>query len=141
MKAVSSRKSNVCQLRRSSELGVCKTASFRSIVLAQDHVAQRLPGTKLSGGQNRSFGDRPRPLRLFISELINRKTGRIETAQEWLGRTSTAHTRTYIDAEGYRAKLAGDSGMKLAAPSGVFEKVTKFAPEQVVNFIPEQMAT
>ncbi len=26
----------------------------------------------------------------FVAKLINRKTGRIETAQEWLGHTSTA---------------------------------------------------
>jgi integrase len=35
-------------------------------------------------------------LRRSIAKLINRKTGRIETAQEWLGHTSTAHTRAYI---------------------------------------------
>jgi integrase len=43
-------------------------------------------------------------LRRSIAKLINRKTGRIETAQEWLGHTSTAHTRAYIDAEDYREK-------------------------------------
>ena len=46
-------------------------------------------------------------LRRSIAKLINRKTGRIETAQEWLGHTSTAHTRTYIDAEDYREKANG----------------------------------
>jgi len=42
-----------------------------------------------------------------VAKLINRKTGRIETAQEWLGHTSTAHTRAYIDAEDYREKANG----------------------------------
>jgi site-specific recombinase XerD len=46
-------------------------------------------------------------LRRSIAKLINRKTGRIETAQEWLGHTSTAHTRSYIDAEDYREKANG----------------------------------
>ena len=46
-------------------------------------------------------------LRRSIAKLINRKTGRIETAQEWLGHTSTAHTRAYIDAEDYREKANG----------------------------------
>jgi len=43
-------------------------------------------------------------LRRPIAKLINRKTGRIEPAQEWLGHTSTAHTRAYIDANCYREK-------------------------------------
>jgi hypothetical protein len=34
-------------------------------------------------------------------------SGRIETAQEWLGHTSAAHTRAYIDAEDYREKANG----------------------------------
>jgi len=38
--------------------------------------------------------------------LIN-LTGRIETAQQWLGHTSTAHTRAYIDAEDYRERANG----------------------------------
>jgi integrase len=42
-----------------------------------------------------------------IAKLINRKTGRIEAAQEWLGHASTAHTRAYIDAEDYREKAHG----------------------------------
>jgi len=42
-----------------------------------------------------------------IAKLINRKTGRIETAQEWLGYASTAHTPAYIDAEDYREKANG----------------------------------
>lgn len=46
-------------------------------------------------------------LRRSIAKLINRKTGRIETAQEWLGHSSTAHTRAYIDAEDYRDKANG----------------------------------
>jgi len=46
-------------------------------------------------------------LRRSIAKLINRKTGRIETAQEWLGHASTAHTRAYIDAEDYREKANG----------------------------------
>ncbi len=46
-------------------------------------------------------------LRRSIAKLINRKTGRIETAQEWLGHTSTTHTRDYIDAEEYREKANG----------------------------------
>jgi integrase/recombinase XerD len=46
-------------------------------------------------------------LRRSIAKLINRKTGRIETAQEWLGHSSTAHTRAYIDAEDYREKANG----------------------------------
>ncbi len=46
-------------------------------------------------------------LRCSVAKLINRKTGRIETAQEWLGHTSTAHTRAYIDAEDYREKANG----------------------------------
>ena len=46
-------------------------------------------------------------LRRSIAKLINRKTGRIETAQEWLGHTSTAHTRAYIDEEDYREKANG----------------------------------
>jgi integrase/recombinase XerD len=46
-------------------------------------------------------------LRRSVAKLINRKTGRIETAQEWLGHTSTAHTRAYIDAEDYREKANG----------------------------------
>jgi integrase len=46
-------------------------------------------------------------LRRSIAKIINRKTGRIETAQEWLGHTSTAHTRIYIDAEDYRDKANG----------------------------------
>jgi len=43
-------------------------------------------------------------LRRSVAKLINRKTGRIETAQEWLGHANTAHTRAYIDAEDYREK-------------------------------------
>jgi len=43
-------------------------------------------------------------LRRSIAKIINRKTGRIETAQEWLGHTSPIHTRAYIDAEEYREK-------------------------------------
>ena len=39
--------------------------------------------------------------------LIKWKTGRIETAQEWLGHTSTAHTRAYIEPEDYREKANG----------------------------------
>jgi len=46
-------------------------------------------------------------LRRSIAKLINRKTGRIETAQEWLGHTSTTHTRRYIDAEDFREKANG----------------------------------
>ena len=46
-------------------------------------------------------------LRRSIAKLINRKTGRIETAQEWLGHSSTTHTRRYIDAEDYREKANG----------------------------------
>lgn len=46
----------------------------------------------------------PLTLRRSIAKLINLKTGRIETAKEWLGHTSTAHTRAYIDAEDYREK-------------------------------------
>jgi integrase len=46
-------------------------------------------------------------LRRSIAKLINRKTGLIETAQEWLGHSSTAHTRAYIDAEDYREKANG----------------------------------
>jgi len=46
-------------------------------------------------------------LRRSIAKLINRKSGRIETAQEWLGHSSTAHTRAYIDAEDYREKANG----------------------------------
>ena len=46
-------------------------------------------------------------LRRSIAKLINRKTGRIETAPEWLGHTSTAHTRAYIDAENYPEKANG----------------------------------
>ncbi len=46
-------------------------------------------------------------LRRSIGKLINRKSGRIETAQEWLGHTSTAHTRAYIDAEDYGEKANG----------------------------------
>jgi integrase/recombinase XerD len=46
-------------------------------------------------------------LRRSVAKLINRKTGRIETAQEWLGHTSTAHTRAYIDAEDFREKANG----------------------------------
>ena len=42
-----------------------------------------------------------------IVKLINRKTDRIETAQEWLGHSSTAHTRAYIDAEDIREKANG----------------------------------
>jgi hypothetical protein len=46
-----------------------------------------------------------------ISELgvkhPDRKTCSIETAQEWLGNTSTAHTRAYIDAEDYQEKANG----------------------------------
>jgi len=39
--------------------------------------------------------------------LINCKTSRIETAQEWLGHSSTAHTRAYIEAEDYTEKANG----------------------------------
>ena len=46
-------------------------------------------------------------LRRSIAKLINRKSGRIETAQDWLGHSSTAHTRAYIDAEDYREKANG----------------------------------
>jgi integrase len=46
-------------------------------------------------------------LRRSIAKLINRKTGKVETAQEWRGHTSTAHTRAYIDAEDYREKANG----------------------------------
>ena len=46
-------------------------------------------------------------LRRLIARFINCRTGRIETAQEWLGHTSTAHTRAYIDAEDYREKANG----------------------------------
>lgn len=46
-------------------------------------------------------------LRRSIAKLINRKTGRIETAQEWLGHSSTAQTRACIDAEDYREKANG----------------------------------
>ena len=49
---------------------------------------------------------RQRVKRRWIAQLIN-LTGRIETAQEWLGHTSTAHTRAYIDAEDYREKANG----------------------------------
>ena len=31
----------------------------------------------------------------------------IRHAQEWLGHTSTAHTRAYIDGEDYREKANG----------------------------------
>jgi hypothetical protein len=43
-------------------------------------------------------------LRGLIARFINCRTGRIETAHEWLVHTSTAHTRAYIDAEDYREK-------------------------------------
>jgi integrase len=43
-------------------------------------------------------------LRRSIAKLISRKTGRIETVQEWLGHSSLAHTRVYIDADDYREK-------------------------------------
>jgi hypothetical protein len=42
-----------------------------------------------------------------IAKLINRKAARIVTAQEWLGHTSSAHIRAYIDAEDYREKANG----------------------------------
>ena len=45
--------------------------------------------------------------RIERDNALNRKTGRIETAQEWLGHTSTAHKRAYIDAEDYREKANG----------------------------------
>jgi len=40
----------------------------------------------------------------FVFEKL---VGGIETTQEWLGHTSTAHTRAYIDAEDYREKANG----------------------------------
>jgi integrase len=46
-------------------------------------------------------------LRRSVAKPINRKIGRIETAQERLGHTSTAHTRAYIDAEDCREKANG----------------------------------
>jgi integrase len=46
-------------------------------------------------------------LRRSVAKLINRKTGRIEPAQEWLGHTTPANTRAYIDAENYRDKANG----------------------------------
>ncbi|MBM3790422.1 MAG: hypothetical protein FJW35_08745 [Acidobacteria bacterium] len=46
-------------------------------------------------------------LRRSVAKLINRKSGRIETAQEWLGHASTANTRNYIDAEDFREKANG----------------------------------
>jgi hypothetical protein len=46
-------------------------------------------------------------LRRLIARFINRRTGRIETAREWLGHTSTDHTRAYIDAEDYLKKAHG----------------------------------
>jgi len=53
------------------------------------------------------YGAATHVLRRSIAKLINRKTGRIETAQEWLGHTSTSHTRRYIDAEDFREKANG----------------------------------
>ncbi len=53
------------------------------------------------------YGTATHVLRRSIAKLINRKTGRIETAQEWLGHTSTSHTRRYIDAEEFREKANG----------------------------------
>ncbi len=46
-------------------------------------------------------------LRQPNAKPTDRKTGRIETAQEWLGQSSTTHTRAYIDAEDYREKANG----------------------------------
>jgi len=46
-------------------------------------------------------------LRKSNAKLINRKTGRIETAQEWLGHTSSSRTNRYIDAKDYREKANG----------------------------------
>jgi hypothetical protein len=44
---------------------------------------------------------------LSVESIGVLSTGRIETAQEWLGHSSTAHTRAYIDAEDYREKANG----------------------------------
>jgi integrase len=46
-------------------------------------------------------------LRVSRQKLISRKTGRIETAQEWLGHTSTMHRRVYIDTADYQEKANG----------------------------------
>jgi hypothetical protein len=43
----------------------------------------------------------------FTGRDIDPKTDKIERAQEWLGHTSTAHTRAYIDAEDCREKGNG----------------------------------
>ncbi len=37
--------------------------------------------------------------RCSIAKPINWESGRTKTVQEWLGHTSVAHTRAYIDAE------------------------------------------
>jgi integrase len=54
-----------------------------------------------------SKGTATHVLRRSIAKLINRKTGRIETAQAWLAHSSTTHTRANIDAEDYREKANG----------------------------------
>jgi hypothetical protein len=49
-------------------------------------------------------------LRRSTAKPPNRKTGKIDTAQEWLGHTRTAHTWAYIGAEHYREKANGVVG-------------------------------
>jgi len=69
-------------------------------LIIKKYLAMIFPGSVIQGTATHV-------LRRSIAKLINRKTGRIETAQEWLGHTSTAHTRAYIDAEDYREKANG----------------------------------
>jgi integrase len=57
--------------------------------------------------ENVILGSATHVLRRSITKLINRRTGRNETTQEWLGHSSTSHTRAYIDAEDYREKENG----------------------------------
>jgi len=69
-------------------------------LIIKKYLAMIYPGSIVQGAATHI-------LRRSIAKLINRKTGRIETAQEWLGHTSTAHTRAYIDADDYREKANG----------------------------------
>jgi hypothetical protein len=43
-----------------------------------------------------------------LTGILCSRFARIETAQEWLGHSSTARTRAFIDAEDYREKANGN---------------------------------
>jgi hypothetical protein len=67
--------------------------------------------------------------------LTSGKTGRIKTAQEWPGHTSTAHTRAYVDAEDFREKASSWAGYLDLAFHRIFKRGTGNGKYLLISYV------